>query len=62
MKDLRNISLDDLAVLLRMEREQLDSLAQKAPLLYRERKQLKKSGEYRLIEAPHDPLIWPQIP
>lgn len=53
MKDLHELSEEHLAGTLKMSVDIFRSLAQKAPLLYRERKEPKKSGGFRLIEAPH---------
>lgn len=56
MKDLSRLSEESLAEAIKMTADELRSLAQKAPRLYRERKQAKKAGGFRLIAAPHDNL------
>ncbi|OGV70414.1 MAG: hypothetical protein A2283_19070 [Lentisphaerae bacterium RIFOXYA12_FULL_48_11] len=56
MKDLRELTESSLSKTLKISADKLRSLSQKAPLLYRERKESKKSGGLRLIEAPHENL------
>ena len=57
MRDLHELSEDSLAETLKMAVDNLRSLAQAAPRLYRERKgPPKKSGGFRRIEAPHENL------
>lgn len=56
MKDLHKLSEEGLAETLKMPVETFRSMAQKAPRLYRERNELKKSCGFRLIEAPHENL------
>jgi hypothetical protein len=57
MRDLHELSEESLAETLKMSVDNLRSLAQAAPRLYRERKgPPKKSGGFRRIETPHENL------
>ena len=53
MNNLRELSEENLAEALELLVEGLRSIAQMSPRLYRQRKEPKKSGGFRLIEAPH---------
>jgi hypothetical protein len=54
--DLSEITIKDIALLLKITEENLAKLSEKAPHMYYTREMRKRNGGIRIIEAPHTSL------